>query len=637
MSGIFGIIRYDGASVDRADLNRIAAPLAKIAPDGTRLWQEGAAGLGQCVMRTEVEDVYDTQPIHDGALTLVSSARIDNREALAAELVIDADTLARTADSALIMAAWRAWGEDCVDHMIGDFIFAVYDSEARTLKLVRDHMGQRHALFHVGKGFFAFAPQRNALWALPDVPRVFTDRQIALRLLLSFRNEKPDPLRPGDGIGWVPGGSILTVAADGALSLRRYWTPRAAPEHIGRDADYYIATYRRVLEEAVQCRVRRSIVPPALQFSGGFDSSAIAGLAGPVLKAQGKTMPAAVSVMPPGYEGPYADSRMWAERVDRHMPHLSVTYVTSEGLHFLDAVDRAVPLNDAPPSPNNTYNTALFATMAQSGARVCMDGHGGDYTVNPDGNGVLLRMLKRGEWRNFTREWEARRRFLGVFHRQIFRQEILAQAAPKLYRRWKVWRFDMAAVDLTPPIADPFLAEAKAMGVSYKSPTPPKTKRAVMQRVLDRMQSGQAASSAMLAAIQGMIFTQPFHDKRVVELGLAIPEHLDVHEGRERWLARKALADIYPPEFQDRRPGAQLMGPDFADLVESSTPRILAEIDRMEAGGKLSRYVDFGRMRAMLLKHATSPQERRNPLGYHHAILGFYVARYVEWFNGHNR
>lgn len=637
MSGIFGIIRHDGGSVARADLDRMAAPLARMAPDGVRLWHDGPVGLGKPVMRTQNEELFDTQPLHEGAISLIADARIDNREELAAALGIDDATLARTADSALILAGWRAWGEGLVDRMIGDFIIAIHDHDSRTLKLIRDHMGQRNAFFHAGAGFFAFAPQRKALWAPPEVPRVFTDRQIATRLLLAFRTTPPDPLKPSDGIGWVPGGSIVTVAPDGSVSTRRYWTPHAAAEHVGRDTDYYIAAYRRVLEEAMQCRVRRSITPPALQFSGGFDSSAIAGLAGPVLKAQGRTMPAAVSVMPPGYKGIYADSRGWAERVDRHMPHLSVDYVTSEGLHFVDAAERAIPLNDAPPSPNNPYNTALFAAMAKAGARVCMDGHGGDYTINPDGHGVLFRMLKRGDYRRFVREWFARKRFRGHGHRHLLRDEILRELFPTGYRHWRAWRFNMVKPNLRAPIADDFYREALATGISDEQLPRPRTKREGMLRVLCRQQNAPTAASAMLAAIQGMIFTQPFHDKRVVELGLAIPEHLDMCEGRERWLARKALADIYPPEFQDRRPRSQLMGPDFADLVEHSLPRFLSEIDRMEKAGKLSRYVDFRRMRAMLLNRATSDRERHNPIGYHQAILAFQTARFVEWFNGDNQ
>ena len=56
----------------------------------------------------------------------------------------------------------------------------------------------------------------------------------------------------------------------------------------------------------------------------------------------------------------------------------------------------------------------------------------------------------------------------------------------------------------------------------------------------------------MEAAYHGLDLTRPFHDKRVVELALAIPEELYVKNGRNRYLACMALKDIYPPEYQTR-------------------------------------------------------------------------------------
>ena len=50
--------------------------------------------------------------MHDGPFTLVADARLDNREeALAAELGVDAGDLAEMPESALLMRAWRHWGE----------------------------------------------------------------------------------------------------------------------------------------------------------------------------------------------------------------------------------------------------------------------------------------------------------------------------------------------------------------------------------------------------------------------------------------------------------------------------------------------------------------------------------------------
>ncbi len=53
----------------------------------------------------------------------------------------------------------------------------------------------------------------------------------------------------------------MTIGADGSVAKRRYWEPHADPAHEGRDEAYYIAAYRRVLGEAVACRLRRGYAP----------------------------------------------------------------------------------------------------------------------------------------------------------------------------------------------------------------------------------------------------------------------------------------------------------------------------------------------------------------------------------------
>jgi asparagine synthase (glutamine-hydrolysing) len=158
-----------------------------------------------------------------------------------------------------------------------------------------------------------------------------------------------------------------------------------------------------------------------------------------------------------------------------------------------------------------------------------------------------------------------------------------------------------------------------------------KSPRAQMRQVARRTQDGPQGWS-IAAAQHGLEFTQPFHDKRVIEFGLAIPEDLFVKEGRPRPIARAALADVYPAEFQDRLPDGEGIGPDFRHMAESIAPYLLSEIDRMEKSARLTRYFDFPRMRRMITHYPGGAT--------HTAMLGvraFMYARYVEWFHGDNR
>src|SRR5581483_596571 len=115
-------------------------------------------------------------------------------------------------------------------------------------------------------------------------------------------------------------------------------------------------------------------------------------------------------------------------------------------------------------------------------------------------------------------------------------------------------------------------------------------------------QDSPAIGGSGPAAWHGLELTQPYQDKRVGELALAVPEGHFLKDGEERWLARTALADVYPPEFQERMPGNDDIGPDFLAMAKRVEPRVLAEIDRMEQAGKLGDYFDFPRMRRMLTR-----------------------------------
>jgi len=157
-----------------------------------------------------------------------------------------------------------------------------------------------------------------------------------------------------------------------------------------------------------------------------------------------------------------------------------------------------------------------------------------------------------------------------------------------------------------------------------------------MLEALHSQQNLAAQGYSVPAAAHGLEFTQPFHDKRVVEFGLAIPEDLYFKDGKDRHLARAALKDRYPPEFQDRPPGNDDLGPDFLMMAKRIEPRVLAEIERMEKAGKLSRYFDFPRMRAMLTRRTLQQHASGNEYDTRQALLSFIAARHLEWFKGGN-
>jgi asparagine synthase (glutamine-hydrolysing) len=631
MSGVFGFIRLDGSPADAAELTRQKKALAHLGPDGADQWREGPAGLGAVRLRVTQEDCADRQPLvdPDSGLAFVADARLDNRDEIAAALGVDA---AVAPDSFLMFAAFKRWGGDCAARFVGDFVFAAWDPRRRELTLARDHMGQRGVFYHAGAALFAFASEIKGLWALAEAPRALDETAFAQTVSRGAPPETGATLFVG--VRALRGGEILTLdATTGAATTRRYWEPRADPAHLGRDDAYYIDAYRRILDEAVACRLRRTLAPAAVLMGGGFDTAAICALAGPVVTAQARKFIAACSVMPADYAGPIGDARKWAEICRRHMPHLDMRYVTSEKLDLLDGMERSFAQRDNHHGVNRAVTSALFKEIAACGARVVMDGYGGDYTLNPRGTGAVARLLRRGRFWSFLKEFSATRRRRGETLKQAVARHVLT---PFLPFRWMqaLHRF---RAGVTPFGARAPLAE-RHVRVAHRSD--PRTRltpvNEAIEYALRRQQNFPSAGFSTSAASFGLVFTQPFHDKRVVEFALAIPERLRYRDGKERFLALAALGDLYPPEFADRPPGNDYINPDFPAMALRAKARMLSDIDRMESSARLTQMFDFPRLRAMLQLADDDDSALRYEEATIIAATTYIAARYVEWFRRDN-
>jgi asparagine synthase (glutamine-hydrolysing) len=639
MSAIFGVLRFDGEPAPAGDLDRMGATLAHRGPDGRRVVIDGSIGLGHCLLRVNQEDRFEAQPLRDAGsrLTLVADCRIDNREALAAQFGIPDAALADMPDSALVLRAYKAWGEAAPEHLIGDFAYAVWDAEAGKLVLARDHMGQRYIFYHGGDGFLAFSTEIKGLWAVDGTPRRLREAAVGRRL-----TPRTDGALEGgslyEGIRSLTGGETITVTADGSLARRTYWRPRADAAHAGRDERYYVDTYRTVLEEAVACRLRRLTKPAALMLSAGFDSAAIAGLAGPTVARQGRRLLAYSTVVSEAHVGGLYDIRGWVEACRRAMPHLDVRYIVATAGGPLDDLEQRFRRNDAMSSVVDHHLHAIFAQASADGARLLLDGVGGDYTVNPRGGGALAYLLMAGRLGQFLGELGPTMTATGQTLWQVLRREVILNLLPRrLLARWYFghwWRpeeYPIETAFLQRLLRDGDITPKRSIG-----DIPMRAMRRLSLHFAAQHQRQSRPSRATPAASFGLELTRPMIDKRVVEFGLAVPEHLYVKRGRNRHLARTALADVYPPEFQTRIGPNDRTTPDMPARIDAALPGLIAEADRLAANAKVAAYIDFAKVRSLLSPRGPvmAPANLRKR---RFAVYALMLARHMEWLSGDNR
>src|SRR5690606_33756402 len=74
-------------------------------------------------------------------------------------------------DSTLILKAYEKYGETCLEHLIGDFAFAIWDEQHQKLFCARDHMGVKPFFYYHDENFFAFASEKKGLLALAGLDK----------------------------------------------------------------------------------------------------------------------------------------------------------------------------------------------------------------------------------------------------------------------------------------------------------------------------------------------------------------------------------------------------------------------------------------------------------------------------------
>ena len=278
MSGIVGIVNLDRSPVERELLQRLTDFQSFRGPDAKQIWFDGHAGFGHTLLATTDESRRERQPASvDGNAWIVADARVDARSDLKRELLahggpVTPERLAAATDPELILWAYSAWGADCVNHLLGDFAFAIWDRRLLRLFCARDQMGVKPFFYARLGSLFIFSNTLHCLRQHPGVSNRLNDLAIADFLLFDM-NQEPDTTSFAD-IQRLPAAHTLTCQHD-EVSTRRYWTlpvPTVAI-HYQRPQEY-VEHFRELLDAAVADRLRTNSA--GILMSGGLDSTTVA-------------------------------------------------------------------------------------------------------------------------------------------------------------------------------------------------------------------------------------------------------------------------------------------------------------------------------------------------------------------------
>ena len=281
MSGILAVLRTDGAPVSSALVERLTRSMELRGPDAQKTWCQGPIGLGHTLLRTTYEAQHERQPFTlDGHVVIAADGRVDARNELIEALGPEHPVSKSAPDVELMLRAYHRWGDRCVEHLLGDFAFAVWDGPRRRLFCARDHMGVKPFYYaHVGR-WLLVSSAIETLRLHPEVSDTLNDLAVADFLMFGFNQENSTTtfqdiqrLPPAHTLAW----------SDGDVSVKRYWTlPIEEPVYHRRDSDY-VDEFKELVLKAVNDRLRVDRV--GVFMSGGLDSPMLAATAKKALQS----------------------------------------------------------------------------------------------------------------------------------------------------------------------------------------------------------------------------------------------------------------------------------------------------------------------------------------------------------------
>ncbi len=276
MSGICGIVRFDGQTVKKEEVQNILDAMQNCGNDTEGIWIDGNVGFGHKMLWATPESLHEKQPLisKDANMVLTADARIDNREELFEKLDINGSDFDVITDIDLILLSYQKWGEDCPKYLIGDFAFIIHDIKNKKFVCIRDHMGIKPFYYYLSKDKFIFASDIEPIFANFEIEKIPNIEGIN-NILSSSSLEYTETLFRN--ISRLPLAHIMVID-NKSIASKRYWFPENININNELTLEEAGLKFYELLKKAVSSRLR-SAYPIGCELSGGLDSSSITTIA----------------------------------------------------------------------------------------------------------------------------------------------------------------------------------------------------------------------------------------------------------------------------------------------------------------------------------------------------------------------
>jgi len=612
MCGIAGYVSATPVTDTHSILRRMTDAIAHRGPDDSGFYSDEHACLGH--RRLSIIDLAaGHQPMtnEDSSLWIVYNGEVFNHAAIRPRLEGAGHRYQSHCDTETILHAYEESGPSCLDLFRGMFAFAIWDKNAKRLFCARDRLGKKPFYYFWNGRVFAFASEIKALLEHPEISAEFEEAVLPEYLAFGYVSEERTLFR---GIRKLAPGHHLTLdlgAREPELAITQYWdVPAAKPAH-GTDEQQFIRETRRRLEETVELRLM-SDVPLGMFLSGGVDSSAIAAITKRLTDSPVKTF--SVGYAEERYsELSYAAQVASSIGTDHHEIRVGID-------DFFNALPRLIWHEDEPITWPSSVSLHFVSKLAAEQVKVVLTGEGSD---------ELFGGYERYRWTILNSRLGDTYSIVPAALRRLVRSQLAGSSLLRADLRRKLRHTFLGRENtIEALLLDNFYSAFSLDEQMRLLSSAPEALYGNYMRYF-RAHGNDSLQAKMLYADQKTYLVEllmkqdqmsmscsiesrvPLLDHELVEFSTTIPDHLKMRGKVQKYIFKKAVEDLLPPEITYRKkmgfptPLRQWL------LDKRAEPLYTALKDR---SGFLASLVDSRELQGLISRHLNGTEDATDRL-----------------------